>query len=184
VLKRHDKLEDLSDGELRTCARLVARQANLRSSLNGKDGADFVQEALRKVLAGERNLDPTLSLHENVVRIALSMVWSERQKRSERPFPAVRNPDPCSRDLDPDAVADLYEALQDATSALESLVSKGGVYQDAALFVACLAHQIAERKSVKPGHIAKLLGMKQERAYAAWRKVKSVLRRELERTRP
>ena len=184
MLIRHDKLEDLSDKELRTCARLVTRQANLRSSLNGKDGADFVQDALRKVLAGERNLDPALPLHENVVRIALSMVWGERQKRSERSFPAVKDPATRSRNLDPDTVADLCEALQDAASALKSLVSKGEVYQDAALFVACLTHQIAQRKSVKPGHIAKLLGMKPERAYAAWRKVKSVLRRELERTRP
>lgn len=184
MLKLHDKLEDLGDDQLEACARLVTRRGNLRASLNGMDGADFVQEALRKVLAGERRLNPAASLEENVVRIGLSMIWGERQRQSERSMSAMTIPAAFSPDLGPDTVGDLHEALRDAASALGSLEAKGGVYRDAAQFIACLTHQIEQRGSIRPGHIANLLGMTRERAYVAWRKVKVVMREQIEGTNP
>ncbi len=94
----------------------------------------------------------------------------------------MKIPDLFSSDLNSESIPDLHAALHDAAAAIEAQEENGRVHQDAAHFVACLTQQIARRKSIKPGHIAALLGMKQERAYAAWRKVKTILREQLERS--
>ena len=79
-------LDDLTEAHLEAYTGLLLRRANMKGSLSGKDASDFIQEALRKVLAGERSLHPDLDLQENLIRIGQSLVWNERKKHVETPL--------------------------------------------------------------------------------------------------
>jgi len=175
-------LEALTDDQLRACARILARRGNLRGSLNGKDAADFVQEALQKIIGGERTIRPDGLVEDHLVNIGLSLIWNERQRRREQSLPEgeVGDEAPSPVQVEAEALPDLHGALKDVLGALDAHCRSGRVYRDARDFVACLIRQIEQRASVRPGHIAQLTGMKRDRAYAAWRKVKAVLREHFE----
>lgn len=177
-------LDDLTEAHLEAYTGLLLRRANMKGSLSGKDASDFIQEALRKVLAGERSLHPDLDLQENLIRIGQSLVWNERKKHVETPLPAHDIPAGTSPRLDADATWNLHTVLAKVQAVLEDLDETHRGHRDARAFVECLVRQIDRRESIKPGHIGRLLGWKSERTYVAWRKVKAVVRDHLERTEP
>jgi hypothetical protein len=164
----------LTDAELKGCTRVLARRGNLSRSLNGKDAADFLQEAVRRLMDGQRTINPNGSVMDSLVDIGLSLIWSERQRSREESLPDGEIEDRTSGPPEAAALPDLRGALEDLLGILQARRETGRVYRDAHDFVACLVHQIEARESVKPGHIARLTGMGRARAYAAWRKVKAV----------
>jgi len=79
-------LDDLTEEHLEVYARLLVRRAGMQGSVGGKDASDYIQEAVRKVLAGERSLQPDLDLQENLIRSGQRLVWNERKKHAETPL--------------------------------------------------------------------------------------------------
>lgn len=177
--ERNPDLRALTDDRLAACARRLAARANLRASVGGKDASDFVQEAARRLMDGDRRADPTLSIDENLYRIGLSLVWAERQRAHAEPLVDEPTAQPES---EPVARPDLRDALVDAQALLRERPPRGRVGRDAIDFVACLLHQLERGASIKPGRLADILQIGPARAYAAWRYVKTILREHLEET--
>lgn len=175
ALSRRD-LESLTAERLSVCARRLASRGNLRSSLRGKDATDFVQEAVRRLMDGQRRLDRRISVDDNVVRIALSLVWGERQRQPEESLRV----EPVAADAPTVDAFDLRSALLDAANLLHESPAPGVSGRDAVDFIDCLRQQLDSGGSIKPGHIAELLAISRARAYAAWRRIKTVLREQIE----
>jgi len=171
------RLSTITEEQLERCADRLARRAGLETDLGGRDARDFIQDALGKLLAGERSWQPRLSLEDNLFSIGLSLVWNERKKRGEHPLP---DGDPSTLEAGPvpdvDRLPDLRTALAKAQLVLEDLRRKGRSLRDARAFVRGLLQAMDHGGSIKPGDVAERLGWRPARAYAAWRRVKTVLR--------
>lgn len=175
ALSRRD-LESLTAERLAMCAQRLAGRSNLRAPVRGKDASDFVQEAIRRLMDGQRRPDPRISLDDNVVRVGLSLVWGERQRQPEEALQT----EPVAVDEPSVDSFDLRSALVDAANLLHETPSPGRSGRDAIDFIDCLRQQLDSGGSIKPGHVAELLAISRARAYAAWRRIKSVLREQIE----
>lgn len=162
------RLADLGDTELDALARTLERRTGLARAIGGKDARDFIQEAVRRVLSGERSIDPDGRIDDALVRIGQSLVWSERKRREPLPLADETLPARTTR-LDTERMRALHTALAKAHDALRP-------HRDARAFVDRLLAAIDDDRSIKPGDLARELGWHPRRAYAAWRKVKATLR--------
>jgi len=169
-------LEAVTEDQLERCAHLLAGRVGLEASLGGKDAVDFIQEALGKILSGERSLQPGRPLEENLISIGQSLVWNERKKHREVRLPEEDLSSEDAARFDADTLVHLYIALVKVQAVLEEIGETHRIHRDARAFVKCLIRQVDRGESIKPGTIGRLLGWRPARAYGAWRKVKSVLR--------
>jgi len=169
------RLDGLTRERIERCASILARRVRLGGDLAGHEAVDFIQEAIRKVLAGERSLEPLRPLEENLVAIAQSLVWNERKKLARAPVREDGPPAAVAEPADPDMVANLHRALVKVQGVLETAAARRRRDDDAWAFLARLLEQIERRESIRPGCIADRLGWRRERAYAAWRRVKTLL---------
>ena len=66
--------------------RPTSNPSSSQASADGWTADDFVMEALRKLLEGERAFDPSKSLLENLNSATESLVWSRKRSSDRRPL--------------------------------------------------------------------------------------------------
>ena len=126
------RIDGLTQDQIERYASILAHRAGLVEDLAGHESVDFIHEAIRKVLAGERALRPGQSLEENLVSIARSLVWNERKKLGRAPSRTnVLSPPEADRSP-PDLGARLHTALGKAQELIEGITKPCRSVRDAA----------------------------------------------------